>query len=65
MRRHILRDVAAATDRIDAFLRSALDAESLLDHRLWLRIVADAIAAEPDATQLSLFEHAARRIRAA
>lgn len=65
MRRHILRDVAGPTDRIDAFLRSALDAEPLLDHRFWLRAVADVIAAEPPSNQISLFEHAARRIRSA
>lgn len=65
MRRNILRDVASPTDRISTLLRSALDAEPLLDHRFWLRAVADVIAAEPAAIQLSLFEHAARSIRAA
>lgn len=63
--RHILRDVAGATDRIDAFLRLALDAEPLLDHRFWLRAVADVIAAELASNQISLFQHAARRIRSA
>lgn len=65
MRRNVLRDIAGATDRIDAFLRSALDAEPLLDHRFWLRAVADIIAAEPASNQISIFEHAARRIRSA
>lgn len=65
MRRDILRDVASATDRISTLVRSALEAEPLLDHRFWLRAVVDVIAAEPASTQVSLFEFAARRIRSA
>ncbi len=65
MRRHILSDVGGAIDRIDTFLRSALDAEPLLDRRFWLRAAADVIAAEPASSQISLFEHAARRVRSA
>jgi hypothetical protein len=65
MRRNVLRDVAGATDRISTFLRSALDAEPLLDHRFWLRAAADVIAAEPASIQISRFGYAARRIRSA
>jgi hypothetical protein len=37
----------------------------LLDHRFWLAAVADIIAAQPASSQISLFQHAARRIRSA
>lgn len=65
MRRHILRDISDPSGRVSALLRAALDAERLLDHRFWLLAVADVIEAQPASAQLSLFEHAARRIRSA